>query len=236
VTYKVLIHTIRIGIISFEIGVTEMGREFIPLFDEWADHYDDSVSGNDKEYKEVFENYDTILETVALKSHGRVVEFGAGTGNLTEKLISAGREVIAIEPSKVMRDKTKARFLNLQLMDGDFLNFPDIPGGIDTIVSTYAFHHLTDQEKNEAIRHYSGLLKETGKIVFADTAFKDEQDRLERHRIVEAQGYKNLLEDLQREYYTTLEVLEKIFRDNGFHVSFEKMNTYVWLIEAVKTS
>lgn len=211
-----------------------MGREFIPLFDDWAENYDDSVSGNDEQYKEVFEDYDRILEAVAYKSKGRVIEFGTGTGNLTEKLIAAGREVIAVEPSKVMREKTKARFLNLQLIDGDFLNFPELPAKVDSIVSTYAFHHLTDQEKNDAIRLYSGLLTESGKIVFADTAFKDENDKRERHRIVNEQGYDKLLEDLHREYYTTLEVLEQIFIENGFHVSFEKMNTYVWLIEAEK--
>jgi putative AdoMet-dependent methyltransferase len=211
-----------------------MGREFIPLFDEWADHYDDSVSGNDEEYQEVFEDYDKILETVALKSKGRVIEFGVGTGNLTEKLISSGKEVIAIEPSRVMREKSKARFLNLQLFDGDFLNFPDLPERIDSIVSTYAFHHLTDQEKSEAISLYSNLLNESGKIIFADTAFIDENDRQTRHRIVKEQGHENLLEDLQREYYTTLDVLKRIFTENGFEVSFEKMNNYVWLIEAIK--
>jgi putative AdoMet-dependent methyltransferase len=211
-----------------------MGREFIPLFDDWAEYYEETVSGQNLEYKEVFENYDNILESVALKSKGKVVEFGVGTGNLTEKLIAAGREVYGIEPSKVMREKTRARFLNLQLFDGDFLTFPKLPAAIDTIVSTYAFHHLTDDEKDNALQLYSSMLGESGKIVFADTAFIDEKDRAERHRIVKEQGFENLLEDLQREYYTTLEVLRRIFQKNGFRVSFEKMNSYVWLMEAIK--
>ena len=32
-----------------------MGREFVNIFDEWADSYDASVTGNDPEYKDVFE-------------------------------------------------------------------------------------------------------------------------------------------------------------------------------------
>ncbi|HAQ07774.1 MAG TPA: SAM-dependent methyltransferase [Bacillus bacterium] len=211
-----------------------MGREFIPLFDDWAEFYEDTVSGYDQEYKEVFEHYDSILETVALKSKGRVVEFGVGTGNLTAKLIEAGRKVYGIEPSSMMREKTKSRFMNLPLYDGDFINFPDLPERVDSIVSTYAFHHLTDEEKNTAINLYASLLNEGGKIVFADTAFINEEDRLERQRIVKEQGYENLLEDLQREFYTTLEVLKGIFQKNGFQVSFEKMNSFVWLMEAVK--
>lgn len=31
-----------------------MGREFLSLFDHWADSYDDTVSGHDEQYKEVF--------------------------------------------------------------------------------------------------------------------------------------------------------------------------------------
>ncbi|MBS8263655.1 class I SAM-dependent methyltransferase [Mesobacillus boroniphilus] len=211
-----------------------MGREFIPLFDEWAEFYDETVAGDDAEYKEVFEKYDDILDIVAKKSKGTVLEFGVGTGNLTEKLIGLGREVYAVEPSKLMREKTKARFMNLNLYDGDFIQFPNPPGKVDSIVSTYAFHHLTDDEKDSAIKLYSDMLEEGGKIVFADTAFLDEKDRQERHRIVKGQGYENLLQDLQSEYYTTLDVLKVIFERHGFQVKFEKLNTYVWLMEAVK--
>lgn len=211
-----------------------MGREFIPMFDEWAEFYDETVSGQDVEYKEVFEKYDEILELVAKKSKGTVLEFGVGTGNLTEKLIGLGREVYAVEPSKLMREKTKARFMNLNLYDGDFIQFPNLPGKVDSIVSTYAFHHLTDDEKNSAIKLYSEMLEEGGKIVFADTAFLNEKERKERHRIVKEQGYENLLHDLQSEYYTTLDVLKKIFERNSFRVGFEKLNAYVWLMEASK--
>jgi putative AdoMet-dependent methyltransferase len=214
----------------------KMGREFIPLFDDWAEFYEDTVSGLDIEYREVFENYDKILETVAIKSNNTVLEFGVGTGNLTEKLISLGRVVYGVEPSKVMREKTKARFKDLNLYDGDFLNFPELRGKVDSIVSTYAFHHLTDEEKDTALKLYSTLLGDQGKIVFADTAFVNEEHREERHRIVKEQGYENLFADLKREYYTTLEILERLFEKNGFQVSFEKMNSYVWLMEAVRVS
>ncbi|MFC0188077.1 class I SAM-dependent DNA methyltransferase [Fictibacillus aquaticus] len=211
-----------------------MGREFIDLFDEWASSYDDTVSGHDVEYKEVFDQYEVILDTVALKSAGNVLEFGVGTGNLTEKLRSKGLSVFGIEPSTEMRKKTESRFPDLSLFDGDFLSFPKIDAEINTIVSTYAFHHLTDEEKDKAIELYSHLLGQNGKIVFADTAYLHDEDRQARHAKVKEQGFLNLLKDLQTEYYTTLEVLESLFAKHGFSVSFTKMNEYVWLMEAVK--
>lgn len=211
-----------------------MGREFIELFDEWSSSYDETVAGDDKEYKEVFHKYDHILETVVNRSGNIVLEFGVGTGNLSKKLLSNGKTVIGIEPSKGMREKALKRNPELTLHDGDFLSFPKLDQEIDTIVSTYAFHHLTDYEKDTAVGHYSQLLKKDGKIIFADTAFLSETDKNERHEKVKEQGYLNLLHDLQTEYYTTLGVLEEIFKKHDFDISFEKLNEYVWLMEAVK--
>ncbi len=211
-----------------------MGREFIDLFDEWSSSYDETVSGDDQEYKEVFHKYDEILETVVQRSGNVVLEFGVGTGNLSEKLLKSGKTVIGIEPSKGMREKAVKRNPDLTLYDGDFLSFPQLHQKIDTVVSTYAFHHLTDDEKDTAIGQYSQLLKKDGKIVFADTVYLHEDDKKERHEKVKSQGYLNLLKDLQTEYYTTLGVLEDIFKKYDFDVSFEKLNEYVWLMEAVK--
>ncbi len=104
-----------------------MGREFLSIFENWADDYDNSVNGHDEEYKKVFEYYDAILERVANKSTGRVVEFGAGTGNLTAKLFKQGKIVIAIEPSPEMRLIGEKKLNHsVSFLDGDFLEFPPI--------------------------------------------------------------------------------------------------------------
>ncbi|WP_299095600.1 class I SAM-dependent methyltransferase [uncultured Metabacillus sp.] len=148
-----------------------MGREFIELFDEWSTSYDNSVTGNEIEYREVFKDYEHILERVAELSYGHVLEFGAGTGNLTKKLFALGCKVTAIEPSHAMRmianDKLNGK---VKIVDGDFLHFPK-PEYVDSIVSTYAFHHLTNEEKAKAIDAFQRLLKPGGKLVFADTIF-----------------------------------------------------------------
>lgn len=211
-----------------------MGREFIDLFDDWADHYDETVNGRDNEYHEVFEDYDTILSKVAGLAKGTVVEFGVGTGNLTAKLYEAGHGVYGVEPSKAMRAKAQERFPGLMLSDGDFLQFPSFDRSVETIVSSYAFHHLTDEEKREAVRKYGEILPSGGKIVFADTVFEDESAKAEILQRAETQGYMNLLDDLKTEYYTFRDVLKQIFSENGFRVTFSQLNRYVWLIDAVK--
>ncbi|WP_042345746.1 class I SAM-dependent methyltransferase [Bacillus massiliigorillae] len=212
-----------------------MGKEFLYIFEEWAKDYDQTVSGKDEEYKEVFRGYDDILDTVARASVGKVLEFGAGTGNLTAKLLDKGHEVIVIEPSIPMREiaQQKLQSERIEFVDGDFLQYPSLEN-IDSVVSTYAFHHLTDQEKADAVKEYGKLLGVNGKIVFADTMYESKEAHYIAIEDAKKQGFMQLAKDLQTEYYTTIPYLQTVFEDNGFTVSFKRSNQFVWILEAIK--
>jgi len=210
-----------------------MGREFVEIFDKWVDSYDASVSGQDPEYRDVFEKYDEILSAVTKKSFGTVVEFGTGTGNLTAKLVEAGHSVIGIEPNEAMRTVTAKRFPDLVLVDGDLLVF-EKPQKVDTFVSSYVFHHLKDHDKEKALSTYANLLPVGGKIVFADTIFTSEVAKQAQISKERARGFNNVADDLEREYYTTIPILTQAFEKAGFDVHFEQMNDFVWLMDATK--
>lgn len=211
-----------------------MGREFLGVFDEWADSYDESVAGVDPQYEAVFANYDVILNEVSKCAFGNVLEFGVGTGNLSKKLMESGYRVTGIEPSQSMRQKAADKLPELPLYEGDFIDFPNFSKPVHTVVSTYAFHHLTDKEKDTAVQQFAKLLPSMGKIVFADTVFESKEYKGIMIKKAYEQGFTDLAEDLQREYYTTVGELQRIFTANGFHVKFEQMNDFVWLTIAVK--
>ncbi|ASB88144.1 class I SAM-dependent methyltransferase [Bacillus sonorensis] len=212
-----------------------MGREFISLFENWANSYDDTVVGHDLQYKDVFRNYDAILDDVVKRSGNKVIEFGVGTGNLTAKLIAAGKQVYGIEPSQAMRDIAANKLTeDAEIADGDFLDFPSPPFSPDTIVSSYAFHHLTNEEKREAIRRYGNMLAEHGKIVFADTVFKDRDSHMSAIKNAKNRSFSQLAEDLETEHYPTISEMETIFASEQFRVAFQKHNDFVWVMEAAK--
>lgn len=211
-----------------------MGREFIELFDEWADYYDETVTGHDDEYREVFNGYDEILDRVVDQSFGHILEFGVGTGNLTERLLKAGLKVTGIEPSAAMRKKAIEKLAgHTDIVDGDFLDFR-VEKPVDTFVSTYAFHHLTDEEKQKAIGNYSKLLHPGGKIVFADTMYPSKEAHHRAIQEAKDAGFLNLATDLATEYYPTIPFLKHVFEENGFTVSFDRCNQFVWIVEAEK--
>ncbi len=222
-----LIHSFFIGNEGIKVG-----REFNELFDQWSHTYDDTVTGNDPEYEEVFTHYDVILSEVAKNASGTVVEFGVGTGNLTKKLLNRGLNVYGLEPSSEMRKIAKDKLPEVPIWDGDFLEFPNISVPIHTFVSTYAFHHLTDEEKGKAIKKYSQLLTADGRILFADTVFATEDEKKKMIEWAKRKGFNRLATDIETEYYTTIPVLQTIFNQNGFSVEFKKLNRFVWLIDA----
>ncbi|MBA4603661.1 class I SAM-dependent methyltransferase [Thermoactinomyces mirandus] len=209
---------------------------FNELFDQWAEDYDEAVAGGNEEYREVFEGYPRILQAVAdslaLPKGSVVMEFGVGTGNLTSLLLKSGYRVIGIEPSAAMREKAKAKLPDLKLYDGHFMHVPDGLPSVDAIVSTFAFHHLKDEMKDRALQDLARRLNPGGKIVFADTVFRDEQTKLAMQQEAEERGYHELASDLKREFYTTVGRLEQAFQQAGFTVRFKQLNRFVWLIVA----
>ncbi|HSJ36923.1 MAG TPA: class I SAM-dependent methyltransferase [Planococcus sp. (in: firmicutes)] len=210
-----------------------MGREFVEIFDDWVHTYDDSVSGKDKEYEDVFLKYNDILEAVAEKAVSPVVEFGVGTGNLTQKLVSREFTVVGIEPNEAMRKATEKKLKNAAIIDGDFLDF-EIDEHPKSFVSSYAFHHLTDAEKARAFQLYSDILPTGGKVVFADTIFESQGAKHDKIEYEESRGHVNLVEDLNREYYTTIPAMQELIENAGFTVEFTQLNSFVWLIDATK--
>ncbi|UCZ51906.1 class I SAM-dependent methyltransferase [Bacillus shivajii] len=210
-----------------------MGTEFVELFDRWAESYDQTVAGIDEEYKEVFVGYGKILQEVANRSSGHIIEFGVGTGNLSSFLLSKADHYTGIEPSEKMR-LIASKKLDYEILSGDFLHFPLPEEEVQTIVSTYAFHHLTDDEKQQAANLYSKMLNSGHKVVFADTMFINEDEKQEIIQNAKEKRFLNLAEDLKTEYYTTIPFLTEIFEQANFEVSFQSMNKFVWILEATK--
>lgn len=211
-----------------------MGNDFVDLFDRWAETYDQFVAGCDIEYREAFSHYDEILQAVADLAFGNVIEFGSGTGNLTKKLLDKQLFVLGIEPSSEMRKRANRKLGDkVEIIEGDFFHFPQNLS-VQTIVSSYAFHHLTDGEKEDAIEIYSKLLSSGGKIIFADTIFESK----EKHQAAITKAINNkhdgLAKDLQTEYYTTIPVLSLIMEKNQFDVTFTRFNDFVWMMNATK--
>ncbi|WP_173917145.1 class I SAM-dependent methyltransferase [Halobacillus sp. Marseille-Q1614] len=211
-----------------------MGIEFVDLFNQWASSYDETVGGSDPEYQEVFAGYDEMLQELANMASSPVLEFGVGTANLTKKITAQNKVVIGVEPSEEMRKIANVKCPEAAIYSGDFINFPPLEMPIRSIVSSFAFHHLKDQEKRLALKQYYDKLEADGEVIFIDTLFKDEAYKQQLIQDAVQKGHLNLAQDLQEEFYPFLEDLEQMFLQLGYEVSFKQLNKFAWLIHAKK--
>ncbi|WP_026475920.1 class I SAM-dependent methyltransferase [Alkaliphilus transvaalensis] len=211
--------------------------EFNELFNEWAPVYDKTVYDQQGEYREVFQNYDVLLNTIcdeiSDKNKGLILEIGVGTGNLSKKLVSKGFSVIGIEPCQEMRRLAKEKLPNIAILDGHFLSIP-IAEQFDSIVTSYAFHHLTYSEKRNALKYLDGYLKESGKFVIADTMYESADYKDQLLKYVADSNSHNLLNDLKTEYYEFTNDILKLFDELGYTYQLQQINKYVWVISAQK--
>ena len=224
----------------YDTGKALSDYRFNELFDSWSESYDDTIVSKDGEYLEVFKGYEDILNEVSSSikadKNTTVLDIGTGTGNLAANASNLGYNVIGIEPNFKMRQLAKEKYSDIEFKYGSFLTL-DIPNqSVSAILSSYAFHHLEDREKREAIIFLKSKLLPNGQIIFADTMYETEDSANEILAWSQTNGLNNLLKDLKSEFYTTHKVLKDIFEEAGFKVSLKQMNKFVWVLDATLAS
>lgn len=208
---------------------------FNTLFDNFAENYDETIFMEDGEYRELFKNYNEILnETVkhiAKYKDAKVIDIGAGTGNLTNIASKVGYDVVGIEPNLKTRNIATAKYPAVKFVSGTFLSLPIDDKSVDSIISSYAFHNLTDEEKEQAISEFKKKLKDDGTIVIADTIY--ENSKAKENLIKEAETNDTALAKiLKAEFSATQELLSEFFEKDGFKVTYQQMNKFVWILTA----
>lgn len=152
-------------------------------FDLWANDYDRTVQMSEENNEYPFAGYKEILNLIfneAMQKEGStVLDIGFGTGILAAKLYKHGHQIDGVDFSEEMiaiaqEKMPKARLLQADITEG--LPAPIAGSRYDTIISTYALHHLTDAEKTAFINTLLMHLKPDGKIYIGDIAFRTRAD------------------------------------------------------------
>ena len=189
-------------------------------FDLWADQYDEAVGLSDEANTYPFAGYKAVLgriyELVMQKQRPSVLDAGFGTAVLTAKLYEQGCAVFGQDFSVKMIALAREKMPKAQLYQGDFadgLAAPLAAQSYDVIVSTYALHHLTNEQKVTFLRELRAHLNEGGCILIGDIAFATHAEM--------AQCRRDAGDDWDdEEQYIVAEELRKDFAD----LTFEKIS------------
>jgi len=202
-------------------------------FDLWADGYDKSVELSEENDEYPFAGYKDVLNTIYNIVHRRekakILDIGFGTGILTKKLYDDGYEIYGIDFSQKMIEIAKEKMPLARLIKYDFSKgLPEEikDNSFDYIISTYAMHHLEDEEKNEFIEKLENYLNEDGKIIIGDIAFKT-RELLERCK----ENYNEYWDD-EEIYFVFEELKESLYNKN---ISFTEISHCSGVIQISKS-
>ena len=211
-------------------------------FDRWAKNYDADIREAETRGNWMYKNYSTILKKVVEMIEKRypdkgtkLIDIGAGTGNLTRLFQSKGYQITGIEPSDEMTSQFKTKLPSVKILKGDFCDIPLPDNSVDAIVSAYAWHHLTPKEKEQSITEMSRVLKENSSVIIADLMFYDKASRVKILHNLMTNKQVSIVETIESEYYADIDDVSKCYRRLAYDFSSKQMTDFVWIIHACKS-
>jgi SAM-dependent methyltransferase len=123
--------------------------------------------------------YGFVCRVLDLGPGDRVLEYGAGQGNITLLLAMMGLDVTAIDISpeyvELIRRRASRDGVRLEAIVGQFGDAPPDGKPVDAILFYEAFHHASDHVG--LVRSLRALLAPGGRVLFAGEPILDTDDR-----------------------------------------------------------
>lgn len=177
------------------------------MLERMEDFFESRLLGYDEHMLENIEGalefYKYTAEQLPIKSDGRVLDLGCGTGLELEEYfrINPTVHIVGIDLSKAMLDALKAKFTNknLKLINGSYFDVPFETGAYDAAVSVESLHHFTESEKLALYEKLFCALKINGYFILTD--------------------YFAQSEKLEKKYFEDFQKLKKKqgIKDDGFY-------------------
>jgi len=196
-------------------------EEHAARFDDVAPEYDDDKT---EEYRACVS---LVVEYADPTAEDTVLDLGCGTGAIGLALAEDARRVLGRDISEGMmaeaREKAESRGLDNVSIEAGTFREPNVEGSVDIVVSNFAMHHLSDEEKRAAIEVIADLGPR--RFVLGDVMFFGEPDP-------EEPFYSPEVDDP-----ATVGVLADALTDSGFSLTaVEMVHEQVGVLVAERTA
>jgi putative AdoMet-dependent methyltransferase len=208
--------------------------------DPWAADYDEDVT---KEENPIRAGYDRLLswtvEQAKVGPQDTVIDLGSGTGNTSARLPAVGRLIcvdLSTEMTEIARPKlshlARVEFVLVDLLE--YFAALDVPSA-EAVISTYAIHHLTEDEKPTLFGSIAKYLAPGGRAVFGDLMFENEIEKEQLVRRFEGAGQTELVHDIEDEFFWYVDSAVESLQCVGLEVlEVERFSSLSWGICAQK--
>jgi putative AdoMet-dependent methyltransferase len=196
--------------------------------DTEAAGYDQDVRNEADPIRAAYQDVLTWVITEAqIKPSSRVLELGSGTGNLSQ-LIASCSELVSVDLSEKMEAIAKPKvshLTNRRFIKADILEvFATQLGLFDVVISTYAIHHLTDQEKQRLFNLVFESLVPRGRAVLGDLMIRNADQKREKIQQYLLKGDLSTAQAIAEEFFWLIDPTVAELQALGFHVNVTRFS------------
>jgi putative AdoMet-dependent methyltransferase len=187
------------------------------------------------QFRDIEQENQGILEALCLQRDQVLIDLGAGTGAFAVQAAKHCQRVYAVDVSEPMLDYARRRAQaagidNIEFCVGGFLSYRPAHAPVDALVTSTAFHHLTDFWKGMALQRLNRMLKPEGRLFMHDVIFAQENcDENISGWLSELEGiagsqFRADFETHIREEFSTYDwIMEGLLQRAGFRVETKTM-------------
>lgn len=182
--------------------------------------------------------YDTALrysvEWIAPQPGETGVDIGAGTGNLTSRLMHKGAVLFAVEQSKSMLARCRAKLPAVTCKLGNFLALPFFEGQFDFAATSFAFHHLNEEQQLLALEEMNRVLKPQGRLVITGLMYENADARQQLLLKLQESGQEELIRELHERYPTDRSRLLAWLREHGYITVQQQLSPWIHMVYGMR--
>jgi putative AdoMet-dependent methyltransferase len=196
--------------------------------DDEADGYDLDVRNETDPVRAAYnEVLAWVIEEAGINASSRVLELGSGTGNLSCRIPRCG-ELVCVDLSEQMeaiaRSKS-AHIPNRRFIKGDILEVFDYESApFDSVISTYAVHHLTDEEKRLLFARVFASLVSGGRALFGDLMLQNQEEKNSKIREYLTKGDAKTAQAIDEEFFWLIDIAVRDLVELGFQVETKRFS------------
>jgi putative AdoMet-dependent methyltransferase len=208
--------------------------------DDEASSYDTDVRNESDPVRAAYQDVLAwVIKEARIHSLSRVLELGSGTGNLS-CLIPQCRELVCVDLSEQMETIARSKLAhipNRRFIKADILEVFDYESApFDSIITTYAIHHLTDNEKRLLFGKIFAGLVPGGRVVFGDLMVQNQTEKVSKIREYLSKGDVKTAQALEEEFFWLIDVATQDLSELGFLVEAKRFSDLPWGVVALKQS
>jgi putative AdoMet-dependent methyltransferase len=246
-------HIFELAEVSRKVRATRESWRDRWNFDEQARTYDEQVRSTLTDKKEVLtcgqdgklhfhihagyeEALDGTVRMVAPQPHELGLDIGTGTGNLVGRFLPFGTTMKAVDQSREMLQHCSGKHPTVETKLGHFLAIPYQDAQFDFIVTSYALHHLTEEQKAYALEEMERVLLPQGRLCVTDLMFVDQAAREAYLHMLDKRGAGHIIEQIEDEYYADRSQLLRWLKERSFKVKVRQWNELLHSVYAERTN